>query len=308
MDVLSDVLALLKPMSYAFRGLDAGERWALQYPAGAGIKCYAVYSGTCWLRVEGIDTMMRLRAGDCVLLAHGRAFQFESQADIPAIDAEDFFSKVPAGEFGVIDGGGSCSGVGGYFDFVGRHAERLLGELPPVLHFTSEADKATLRASIERLMRELRQPAPGSTLIAEHVAQTLLIEALRLHLARRATTGPGWLLALADPRMNAVLGAMHSEPGRRWTLESLAREAGMSRSSFAARFKAKVGMTTLEYLTRWRMLVAADRLAKGLDTISVVAPALGYESESAFGAAFKRVMGCAPRTYILDLRAGGQEG
>lgn len=112
-------------------------------------------------------------------------------------------------------------------------------------------------------MRELREPAPGSALIAEHVAQTLLVEALRLHLVQGSTAGPGWLLALADNRMNAVLSAMHSEPGKRWTLDSLAKEAGMSRSSFAAHFKARVGMPALEYLTLWRMLIAADRLAKG---------------------------------------------
>jgi AraC-like DNA-binding protein len=307
MDALSDVLKLLKPVSYAFRGLDAGERWALSYPAGNGIKCYAVYSGACWLRVDGVDAAMRLRAGDFVLLAQGRAFRFDSEAGVPAIDAEDFFSKVPVGEFGVIDGGGSCSGIGGYFDFFGRHAERLFGELPPVMHFTSETEKATLRSSIERLMRELREPAPGSTLIAEHVAQALLVEALRLHLRQGTTIGPGWLIALSDNRMNRVMSAMHSEPGRHWTLESLAHEAGMSRSGFAAHFKARVGMSALEYLTAWRMLVAADRLAKGRETISAVAPALGYESDSAFGTAFKRVMGCAPRKYIRDLRARGQQ-
>lgn len=153
-------------------------------------------------------------------------------------------------------------------------------------------------------MRELREPAPGSALIAEHVAQTLLVEALRLHLVQGTTAGPGWLLALADNRMNAVLNAMHSEPGKRWTLASLAQEAGMSRSSFAAHFKARVGMPALEYLTLWRMLIAADRLAKGREKISALATALGYESESAFGAAFKRVMGFAPRQYIHELRNG----
>jgi AraC-like DNA-binding protein len=306
MDALSDVLALLKPISYAFRGLDAGKHWALRFPAGPGIKCYMVYSGACWLRFDGTDKPMHLRAGDCVLLAQAEAFRLDSDPDIPSLDAEGFFSQVPVGEFAVVDGGGSCSGIGGYFDFAGRHAERLLGELPQVLHFTSEAEKAILRGSIERLMRELREPAPGSALIAEHVAQTLLVEALRLHLVQAAATGPGWLLALADSRMNAALSAMHSHPGHRWTLESLAQESGMSRSSFAARFKAKVGMSALEYLTQWRMLVAADRLGNGRDTISVVAPALGYESESAFGAAFKRVMGCAPRKYVRELRIGGQ--
>jgi AraC-like DNA-binding protein len=177
------------------------------------------------------------------------------------------------------------------------HAGLLLGMLPPVVHIRAEANKAALRSSIERLMRELREPQPGSALIAEHLAQALLIEALRLHLAEHSHHSTGWLFALADRRMRAVIAAMHGEPARKWTLEALARVAGMSRSSFAARFKDTVGEPAMDYLTRWRMMVASDRLADGRTPIAVVAPAVGYESESAFGAAFKRVIGYSPRQF-----------
>ena len=93
------------------------------------------------------------------------------------------------------------------------------------------------------------------------------------------------------------MNAMHEEPAHRWTLQQLANLAGMSRSAFAVKFKERVGTSPLEYLSRWRMLRAAHRLTNSKDPISLIASSSGYESESAFGTAFKRVMGCSPRQY-----------
>jgi AraC-like DNA-binding protein len=297
MDPFSEILSLLRPNTYGFRGLDAGGDWVLAFGPDDGIKCYAIQSGTCWLAMEGTADPVLLEAGDFVLLPGGQAFRLYSAADAPPIDAFDFFPKIPAGETAVLNGGGGVAGVGGYFGFDGMHADLLLGMLPPVVHIRAEASKAELRWSIDRLMRELREPQPGSALIAEHLAQALLIEALRLHLAEHSHHSTGWLFALADRQMRAVIAAMHAEPGRKWTLEALARVAGMSRSSFAVRFKETVGEPAMDYLTRWRMLVASDRLANGGMSIAVVAPTVGYESESAFGAAFKRVIGYSPRQF-----------
>ena len=97
--------------------------------------------------------------------------------------------------------------------------------------------------------------------------------------------------------MGAAITAMHDDPAHRWTLQSLAERAGMSRTTFALKFKETVGASPMDYLTRWRMLVAGDRLANSGDPISAIALSLGYESESAFSTAFKRVMGCSPRQY-----------
>ncbi len=299
MDPLSDILSLLRPNGYGFRGLDAYGDWMLAFARDDGIKCYAIQSGSCWLAMEGGAEPVLLEGGDFVLLPGGQAFRLYSSADAAAIDAFDFFPKIPVGETAVLNGGGGggVAGVGGYFGFEGIHAELLLGMLPPVVHIRAEASKAELRWSIERLMRELREPQPGSTLIAEHLAQALLIEALRLHLAEHSHNNTGWLFALADKNMRAVIAAMHAEPGRKWTLEALARVSGMSRSSFAVRFKDRVGEPAMDYLTRWRMMVAADRLANGGMSIALVATTVGYKSESAFGAAFKRVMGYSPRQF-----------
>jgi AraC-like DNA-binding protein len=97
--------------------------------------------------------------------------------------------------------------------------------------------------------------------------------------------------------MSAAITNMHDDPGHPWTLQELAERVGMSRSIFALRFKETVGATPMEYLTRWRMLLAGDRLKNTDDSISVIALSLGYESESAFGKAFRRVMGCSPRQH-----------
>ncbi len=297
MDPLSDFLSLVRPGTYGFRGLEAGGEWSLAFAADDGVKCYAIQSGACWLALEGVAEPIRLTAGDFVLMPGGAAYRLCSAPEASPIDALGFLLTVSAGQNAVLNGGGDVSGVGGYFGFEGMHAERLLSMLPPVVHIRAEADKVGLRWSIERLMRELREPQLGGALIAEHLAQTLLIEALRLHLADQSPHRSGWLFALADRRMRAVIAAMHAEPGRKWTLATLAKVAGMSRSSFALRFKATVGEPAMDYLTRWRMLVASDRLANGGMSIAIVAPTVGYDSESAFGAAFKRVIGSSPRQF-----------
>src|SRR6202034_3561712 len=190
--------------------------------------------------------------------------------------------------------------AGGHFAFAGSHASILLGVLAPVVHLRKEADKEALRWSLERMRQELRDPQPGGSLVAQQLACMLLVQALRLHLAEGLKGGVGWLFALADQQMSAAIGAMHDDPAHRWTLQELGKRAGMSRSTFALKFKEKVGSSPMDSLTRWRMLLAGDRLANSSDPISVIALSLGYESESAFSTAFKRVMGCSPRQYSRD--------
>ncbi len=187
--------------------------------------------------------------------------------------------------------------AGGHFLLTGTHADILLHSLPPIVHIRKESDKAAMRWSLERMKEELRDPQPGGSLIAQQLAYMMLIQALRLHLADAAKGSVGWLFALADKQMSAAITSMHDNPGHPWTLQSLAERACMSRSVFALRFKETVGTTPMEYLTRWRMLLAADRLQHSADSLSTIASSLGYESESAFGKAFRRIMGCSPRQY-----------
>ena len=298
MDPLSEVLSLLKPRSLRASGLDIGGAWSLEFSQNVPIKCYAVVHGQCWLAVDGVPEAIMLRAGECFLLPGGRPFRLTSDLSLPATDYRAVYPSTQAGGVVTLGGGGDFFMVGSRFSLSGGHTDLLLGLLPPVVHFHSEADRAALHGSVERMRQELREQQPGSDLVVQHLAHTMLIQALRLYLAHgQHGQSVGWLFALNDKQIGAALEAMHTDPAQDWTVQTLARAAGMSRSAFAQKFKATVGSSPVEHLTRWRMVLAVDRLENTGDPLSVVALSLGYESESAFSTAFKRVMGGPPRRY-----------
>jgi AraC-like DNA-binding protein len=294
MDPLSDVISLLEPKSYRVGGFDAGGEWSIRFGAHDGIKCYAVMSGESWLAVEGLSEPVLLKAGDCFLLPRGWPFRVASDLAIPPDDWQYHFSDPRNGTLVKLNGGGRVTVLGGHFRLTGPQAEMLLGMLPPIVRLRSETDRETLRWAFDRMQQELTDPKPGSVLIAQQLTYMILVQALRLHLDKGK--GVGWLFALSDQHVGAAIAAMHREPARRWTVEALAAEVGMSRSSFAARFQQLVGEGPIEYLTRWRMSLAGRGLSRG-QSVSTVARSLGYESESAFSTAFKRVMGHPPRRH-----------
>jgi AraC-like DNA-binding protein len=307
MDPLSDVLSLLQPRSYVSAGFDAGGDWSIQFSDQHDrIKCYAVVSGECWLSVESVPEAVLLKAGDCFVLPSGRPFRLASDLSLPPVDAGTVFP--PAREGGVVtyNGGGDFFLVGSRFAVSGSHAGTLLSMLPPIVHIEKEADQAALRWSVEQMMLELRERQPGGFLIAQHLAHMMLVQALRVHLADGPERSVGWFFALADKQLGAAISAIHDDPAHRWNLHSLAQRACLSRSSFALKFKDVVGETPMEYVARWRMLLAADKLETSRDSVSTIALSLGYESESAFSTAFKRVMGCSPRQYSRAVRTGSR--
>jgi len=297
MDPLSDVLSLLKPTSLLSGGLDGRGDLSIQFPRHEGIKCYAVVSGQCWLAVDSVPEPVLLKTGDCFLLPAGQPYRLASDLALPPVDASTIFTQELNGGIATYNGGGDCFIVAGHFVLAGKNAGILLSLLPPIVHIQKEADREALRWSLDRMRQELSEPQPGGFLVVQHIAHMILVQALRLHLAEGLKGGVGWLFALADPQMSAAIGAMHQDPSHRWTLQSLAQRAGMSRSAFALKFKATVGSSPMDYLTRWRMILAGERLTNSKASISMVAHDLAYDSESAFSTAFKRVMGCSPRRF-----------
>jgi AraC-like DNA-binding protein len=297
MDPLSDVLALLKPRSHMAGGFDVGEPWSIRFGRYEGVKCYAVVAGVCWLDIEGGDEPTWLKTGDYFILPRGQPFRLASDLEATPTEARSIFTSPPNGGLRRVNGGGDCMIAGGHFALDGNHAGLLLSALPPVVHIRQEADKTKLRWCLDQMRHELSEPRPGGSLVVQQLATMMLVQALRLHLADGSKDGVGWMFALADKRLGAAIGVVHADPSHRWTLQALAERAGMSRSTFALKFKQKVGKSPMEYVTQWRMRLAADRLANARDPVSVVALSLGYESESAFSVAFKRTMGCSPRQF-----------
>lgn len=296
-DPLSDVLSMLRPRTYLAGGFDLGGEWAIQYEPHKGVKYYALESGAAWLAVEGQTDPIWLEAGDCVLLPNGRRFVIAKDLAFTAIQSSDLPVNDWNGGIATLNGGGDTMMLGGYFEFSGAHTDMLLGAMPAVIRLRDEDDKVGLRWALDRMRQELSRRQPGRSLIVQHLAHLMLVQALRLYLSQGSPQGVGWLFALIDPKISAAIAGMHADPGKRWTLPGLATVAGMSRSKFAFRFKAISGAAPMDYLTRWRMLIAGERLINGTEPISAIALSLGYQSEAAFSTAFKRTMGCAPRRY-----------
>ena len=294
MDPLSDVISLLEPRSYRVGGFEAGGDWSIRFDPFDGIKCYAVTAGACWLAVEGAGEPVRLERGDCFLLPRGWPFRVASDLALPSEDWKRHFLSSPDGELVKLNDLRGVTVLGGHFQLAGPQLEMLLGKLPPIVHLQRESERETLRWAFDRMGQELIDSKPGSFLILQQLVYMIFVQALRLHLDER--NGVGWLFALSDKQVGAAIAAIHREPARRWTVAALAAEVGMSRSGFAARFRQLVGDGPIEYLTRWRMLLARRSLSRG-EPVGVIARSLGYESESAFSTAFKRVMGGAPRHH-----------
>ena len=296
-DPLSDVLSQLKPHAYVAGGFDLGGEWAIQFEEHSGVKYFALVSGSAWIAVEGNSEPIKLNCGDCVLLPNGKRFVIASDLSFKTIRFAELPESDWNGGIAILNGGGDTMMLAGHFDFSGTHTDLLLGAMPSIVCLHDEDDKAGLRWALERMRQELFGSQPGANLVVQHLAHLMLVQALRLYLSHGSGLGVGWLFALGDAKIATAIRSIHADPGRRWNLSTLAGQAGMSRSKFAARFKTVSGFSPIDYLKRWRMLLACDRLTSRNETIAAIASSLGYESEAAFSTAFRRVMGCAPRKY-----------
>jgi AraC-like DNA-binding protein len=176
-------------------------------------------------------------------------------------------------------------------------AHPLLGDLPEVIHLPARVGHHPgLRAAVDLLGGELEQPRPGGDAMLPALLDVLLLHILRAWFDEQSAHGAatGWAAALRDPAVAAGLRAIHRDPGRPWTVEELAFQAGLSRAAFARRFAALVGQPPQAYLTWWRMTLAARLLRDSDAPLATVARKVGYTSEFAFAHAFKREYGLAP--------------
>lgn len=297
-DPLSDVLTGAGFNAACSVRLTAGGDWALRFRPIA-LKFNAVLHGGCWLTPEG-EAATRLDAGDCFIVS-GRPFVLSSAPGVPAVDAAAAFADSPfSATYGV---GEDVALLGGSVAFAEADAGYLLDLLPSSLVIRTEADGAApMGWLLDQLDREWREDRPGTRAACDDLLRLMFVHALRAHLATADAGALGWLAGLNDPPVAAALRAIHAEPARVWRLSELAAQAGLSRTAFAERFRARVGRPPVEYAATWRMRVAARRLRESRRTVSAVAQELGFLSDSAFGAAFRRVHGVSPGRYSTVAR------
>ncbi|MGK5685519.1 AraC family transcriptional regulator [Actinoplanes sp. URMC 104] len=295
-DPLEDVLALVGVTGSFSVALAAGGDWAVAFEPPPAVKFNAVRRGGCLLLAAG--AVVELHPGDCFLLPRPIPFTLAGSLDVPPVPAHPIFAAAKDG-VARTGTGDDVFLLGGRFAFGERAQNLLLDALPPVVHVPGATPAAaTVRWALDQIDAELRDHPPASTLVTEHLALVMLIHLLRLHLASGAPTS-GWPAGLTDPVVGPALRAMHGNPARAWTVADLAAVASVSRSSLAARFKRVVGQAPLDYLTGWRIELAAAHLRRGDHTLAHIARTVGYSSESALSSAFKRVTGSSPRTYRL---------
>jgi AraC-like DNA-binding protein len=195
-------------------------------------------------------------------------------------------------------GGLPASILCGYFEFDRDSLHPLVAALPPFIHLrgTESAELAWLQTSLNFMIQESMAAKPGADAVVTRLAGVLFVQMVRAYI-EQAKSPPAMLAAIADRQIGAALGLMHKEPARAWTLEGLARDAGMSRSALATRFLELVGETPMKYLTLWRMQLARQLLGETPLSTAAIAERAGYQSEAAFSKAFKKAVGSGPGAY-----------
>ncbi|WP_296663210.1 AraC family transcriptional regulator [Roseovarius sp.] len=302
MDTLSEIVALLQPHDCVAAGFDAAGDWSIQFERHVGLKCNSVIKGGCWITVDDGKPVW-LDAGDCAILPHGLPFILSARSVSHGTDAHEIYAPVAHGGTASYGGGGEFFMAGSRFLLSGPAAEMLLPSLPPILVVRGGEKGEVLAWAVNRIAGELRAPEPGSALTIAHLAHLILVQALRAFLAQEPSGVTGWLAALSDLKISRAVAAIHAEPAQSWTVAGLASEAGLSRTTFAERFRQITGQTPLGYVTQWRMLLAMDRLLAPDAVLVRIASDVGYSSESAFAAAFKRETGHSPRRYARGARS-----
>ena len=272
--------------------------WGLELPPIPDtLMFHVVTSGACLIEVKG--ERRTLQPGDFALVPHGRGHFLLGEPGAPAAWLWDVPRELQSDRYELLrhGGGGEPTGViCGSVRFDHPAARQLADLLPPliIVNAWSSPEREWLQSTLRFMAAEAREMRPGGEAVITRLSDILVIQAIRSWLAEDPASRTGWLGALQDRQIGPAISAIHREPERQWTVASLATEAAMSRSAFAARFTELVGETVMHYVARWRMNVALTWLKEDDAPVAEMASRLGYQSEAAFSRAFKRFIGVSP--------------
>jgi AraC-like DNA-binding protein len=299
-DLLSEAIGAIELAgSVQVRAVASGT-WGIHFEAGDPAMFHIVERGECWIRVHD-HLPLRMVPGEVTLIKPGLAHDIVSSPTAPTRRSVSP-SKRPARHtvsYHLGRGRPHAVFVCGALHFGRTASHPLLTLLPSVLHVSGAGapDAGTLAALMHQVAREAGEGRPGADLIVRRLSDVFFVQVLRAWMEAQPAGGGGWLAAVNDPQIGNALRAIHSNPRRRWSVAALAREAAQSRSAFAARFAQLSGEPPMQYLARWRMLLAAEALRDGNQTVASIAANVGYSSVAAFVRAFTRLVGVSPVEY-----------
>lgn len=316
MDVLSDVLGAVRLTGAVYFDIDAGCPWVGESPDGGEIRAavmpsaqhviqfHAVLAGSCWAAVaDRPDTAVQVNAGDVVVFPHGSPNTMSSARGLRGKPDMAMYYRPTDRQlpFMVIhgsDGDDRTRFVCGYLGCDTRPFNPLLANLPDILCARRpENGEGWITDLFQLALAEGDRRRAGTETILAKVSELMFVEVIRRHLESLPEGSRGWLSGLRDPQVGEALRLIHGRPGEEWTLQRLAKEVGLSRTTFAARFTHFVDVSPMHYLARWRMQLAARRLESPGISIAQAAAEVGYESEAAFNRAFKKLIGQPPGSW-----------
>jgi AraC-like DNA-binding protein len=300
MDPLSSLIALTRPQTVVSKIVSASSRWAVRSQRSGNAGFGVILRGTCHLHIEQSEPV-RLVKGDFILLPSSVSYVLSSHPDFGPGDLDPGAAPCTAGNHHRFAANPDFQLLGGYFRFSPINRPLLNQILPPLIHIRS-ADRTAQRLAktTSLLADEARLDRAGRDLVLERLIEVLLVEALRYGGQPSLEVRPGLPAGLADNRIGRALTHFHANVGGPWSVASLAKEAGMSRTAFSERFTRLVGVPPMTYVLDWRMAVAKDILLHGRVPQGTIAVSVGYRSASAFNTAFRRQVGLAPGEYARD--------
>jgi len=320
MDALSETLRVVRLVGAIFIQARFTAPWCYQSPradtaapllepgAEKIVIFHLITEGECYVEMDS-EPPVHLVAGDVVIFPQGDTHGMCSQPGLPPAKGarlDEVLARRPR-QIAYGGGGATTRLICGYLACDMRLARMLLAGLPPLVRVNVRGSNAGvwLEASVRYALAEARSPRPGGAGVLAKLAEVLFIEVLRLYMNEQSTGRTGWLAGVGDRIVDAALNALHARPAHAWTLEDLARAANTSRSVLAERFQHLVGSSPMQYLTQWRMLLAANLLCCSNAPLARIAEDVGYQTDTAFSRAFRREYGSPPAAWRRNQALSG---
>jgi AraC-like DNA-binding protein/mannose-6-phosphate isomerase-like protein (cupin superfamily) len=298
MDVLADVLRVSALGNAILNRSELLAPFGLEVGPDVRAAIHVVERGLCWLKMDKRKPI-QLGAGDIVLIPRGTVHHL---LDDPRTPAEPFATALRSQgrrRRPRISEEARTALICAEIKFEEAEPHPLMTILPSLIHVSAqraESDHGLVTLS-RILAREALNERMGSELVIPRLIDTLLVFIVRNWVEQQPAESAGWLGALRDEQIGRALALIHEAPERKWTVDELASKVAMSRATFARRFSALVGESPHAYVTRWRMNVAARLLRSTSDSAERISASVGYDSPTAFGAAFRRHLSVSPGQY-----------